>query len=146
LPGSVPKLPTYCIGVAMRLADVEHFTLIPYDEKTFDCADLVVMVQRDLFGRDVQMPRRRPRGTEGQAAIGELSKPYASRAQAPIDGDLVLMIEHGQKRPGHAGVYFWLSHEAWVLHTNEKTGCSILHRARELPDYGLRIEGTYSWV
>lgn len=130
----------------MRLADVECFTLIPYSEAEFDCADLVALVQRELFGRDVQMPGRRPRGTEGQAVIGELSMPYALRTQAPVDGDLVLMIEHGQKRPGHAGVYFWLSHEAWVLHTNEKTGCSILHRARELPDYGLRIEGTYSWV
>ncbi|MBD9534647.1 peptidoglycan endopeptidase [Stenotrophomonas sp. STM01] len=130
----------------MRLADVERFTLLPYDEQTFDCADLVALVQRELFGRQIQMPGRRPRGAEGQAAIGELSRPYARRTEAPQDGDLVLMIEHGQKRPGHAGVYFWLSHEAYVLHANEKTGCSILHRARELPDYGLRIEGTYSWV
>ena len=130
----------------MRLADVERFTLTPYDEQTFDCADLVALVQRELFGRDIQTPGRRPRGAEGQAAIGELSKPYAVRTEAPADGDLVLMIEHGQKRPGHAGVYFWIAHEIWVLHANEKTGCSILHRARDLPDFGLRIEGFYRWV
>src|SRR4051794_35462605 len=94
----------------MRLVDVENFTLIPYDEQTFDCADLVALVQRELFGRDIQMPGRRPRGAEGQAAIGDLSKPYAVRTEAPTDGDLVLMIEHGQKRPGHAGVYFWIAH------------------------------------
>ena len=130
----------------MRLADVERFTLIPYDDQSFDCADLVALVQREMFGRDVQMPGRRPRGVVGQAALGELSQPYGQRTATPQDGDLVLMIEHGQKRPGHAGVYFWLSHEAWILHANEKTGCSILHRARELPDFGLRIEGTYRWV
>lgn len=130
----------------MLLADVERFVAIPYDEQTFDCADLVVLVQKALFGRDVQMPGRRPRGVEGQAAIGELSRPYARRTEAPQDGDLVLMIESGQKRAGHAGVYFWLSHEAWVLHANEKNGCSVLHRARDLPDFGLRIEGVYRWV
>lgn len=130
----------------MRLSDVERYTLIPYDEQKFDCADLVVLVQRELFGRDVQMPGRRPRGAEGQAALGELSRQYGRRTATPQDGDLVLMIDHGQKRPGHAGVYFWLGHEAWVLHANEKTGCSILHRARELPDFGLRIEGYYAWA
>ena len=130
----------------MRLADVERFTLIPYDEATFDCADLVALVQRELFGRQIQMPGRRPRGTEGQAAIGELSRPYGRRTEQPQDGDLVLMIEHGHNRPGHAGVFFYLAHEAWVLHANEKTGCSILHRVRELPDFGLRIEGYYRWV
>ena len=130
----------------MRLADIERFTLIPYDEATFDCADLVVRVQRELFGRDVALPSRRPRGTAGQVAMGELSKPYARRTETPQDGDLVLMIEHGHKRPGHAGVFFFMAHEPWVLHANEKTGCSILHRVRDLPDYGLRIEGTYAWV
>ena len=130
----------------MQLADIERFTLIPYDEVEFDCADLVVLVQRDLFGRKVVMPGHRPRGAEGQATIGELSRPYARRTETPQDGDLVLMVEHGHKRPGHAGVFFFMAHEPWVLHANEKTGCSILHRVRDLPDYGLRIEGTYAWV
>lgn len=130
----------------MRLGDIEKFTLIPYDEQTFDCADLVMLVQRELFGRQVQLPGQRPRGAAGQAAIGEMSMPYARRTETPQDGDLVLMIEHGHKRPGHAGVSFYLAHEQWVLHANEKTGCSILHRARDLPDFGLRIEGYYTWV
>ncbi|HBN54754.1 MAG TPA: hypothetical protein DD456_12230 [Stenotrophomonas sp.] len=130
----------------MRLADIERFVAIPYDEGSFDCADLVVLVQQALFGRAVQMPGRRPRGTEGQAALGELSRPYGRRTEVPQDGDLVLMIEHGQRRPGHAGVYFNLAHEGWVLHANERNGCSVLHRVRELPDYGLRIEGYYAWA
>lgn len=130
----------------MRLADVERFVAIPYDEREFDCADLVALVQRELFGRDVQMPGRRPRGVEGQAALGELSQPYGQRTATPQDGDLVLMIEHGQKRPGHAGVYFWLGHEGHCLHSNERNGCSVIHKIRDLPDFGLRIEGYYRWA
>ncbi len=71
----------------MHLAEVERLTLIPYDENEFDCADLVALVQRELFGRQIQMPGRRPRGAEGQAAIGDLSRPYARRTDTPQDGD-----------------------------------------------------------
>ncbi len=130
----------------MRLADVEAMVGVPYCENTCDCADFVVLVQQQLFGRAVRLPGARPRGAAGQAAIGDLSRPYATAAASPMDGDLVLMIEHGQKRVGHAGVFFRLAHEGWVLHSNEKNGCSVLHRVRDLPDFGLRIEGYYRWV
>ncbi|MDV3469001.1 peptidoglycan endopeptidase [Stenotrophomonas sp. C3(2023)] len=130
----------------MRAADVEALVGVPYCEKTCDCADFVVLVQQQLFGRAVRLPGARPRGAAGQAAIGDLSRPYATAAASPMDGDLVLMIEHGQKRAGHAGVFFRLAHEGWVLHSNEKNGCSVLHRVRDLPDFGLRIEGYYRWV
>lgn len=130
----------------MRLAEIEALVGVPYSEDACDCADFVVLVQQRLFGRAVQLPSGRPRGAAGQAVIGELSRPYGTAVAAPSDGDLVLMIEHGMRRPGHAGVYFHLAHEGWVLHSNEKNGCSVLHRVRDLPDFGLRIEGYYRWV
>lgn len=130
----------------MHLAEVERFVGIPYDEATFDCADFVAHVQRELFGRDVRLPNGRPRGKEGQAALGDLSRPYAERTEEPQDGDLVLMYEFGTHRAGHAGVYFKLAHDAWVLHSNERNGCSVLHRVRDLPTFGARIEGFYRWV
>ncbi|MDR7193357.1 NlpC/P60 family protein [Luteimonas terrae] len=128
----------------MRLAEVERYTEIPYCEDTFDCADCVVLVERDLFGREVTLPNGRPRGARGQAALGELSKPYGVRTDAPNDGDLVLMFERG--RAAHVGVYFHLAHEGWVLHCNERNGCSVLHRVRDLPDFGAPIEGYYTWA
>ncbi|MCD9096209.1 C40 family peptidase [Luteimonas fraxinea] len=128
----------------MRLIDVEALTGMPYDESSFDCADFVVHVQRALFRREVMLPNGRPRGTRGQAALGELSKPYGVRTDAPVDGDLVLMFERG--RPAHVGVYFWLAHEAWVLHSCERIGESVLHRVRDLPDFGAPIEGFYRWL
>ena len=128
----------------MRLSDVERFVGIPYDAQTMDCADLVVMVQRELFGRDVHLPNGRERGTRGQVAIGGKVGQYATRTDAPMDGDLVLMYERG--RAAHAGVYFTLAHEPWVLHASEKTGCSVLHRMRDLPSFGAAIEGVYAWA
>ncbi|WP_017165931.1 C40 family peptidase [Xanthomonas phaseoli] len=128
----------------MRTSEVERFLNIPYDADTFDCADLVAQVQRELFGREVQMPARRPRGAAGQVA--ELSRAYAAPTAVPVDGDLVLMFDKGQSRPGHVGVFFHLAHEGWVLHTTSALGSSWLHRVRELPDYGARIEGYYTWV
>jgi len=131
----------------VKLVEVERFVGLPYNADDFDCADLVMLVQRELFGREVVVPGRRPRGMQGAAELGELSKPFAKpREGPPSDGDLVLMIEVLQKRPGHAGVFFFLAHEAWVLHANEKNGCAVLHRVRDLPDFGLRIEGFYEWL
>lgn len=127
----------------MRLADVERFTGVPYCEQTMDCADFVVLVQRELFGRDVRLPNGRPRGARGQLALGELSKPYGTRTETPKDGDLVLMTERGVL--GHVGVYFWLAHEAWCLHSCERIGESVLHRIRDLPDMGAPVEGIYAW-
>lgn len=133
--------------MSITLEQIEKFVGIPYDEDAFDCADFVAHVERQLFEKDVRLPGERPHGVEGQAALGELSKAYASpREGEPQDGDLVLMFELGQKRPSHAGVYFRLAHEDWVLHSNEKNGCSVLHRVRELGGWGLRVEGYYAWA
>lgn len=128
----------------MRISDVERFVGIAYDEATMDCADFVVLVQRELFGREVILPNGRPRGARGSAVLGELSKPYGARTEIPQDGDLVLMLEGG--RIGHAGVFFRLAHEDWVLHSSHRIGQSILHRARELPDWGATVEGYYAWA
>ncbi|MFC6838623.1 peptidoglycan endopeptidase [Xanthomonas theicola] len=130
----------------MRAEQVERFTGIPYDEGAMDCADLVALVQRELFGRHVCMPSNRPRGIAGQAVMGAMSRVYAKPVSRPSDGDLVLMFDRGRPRPGHAGTYFHLAHEGWVLHTNSRLGLSVLHRARELADFGARIEGFYRWV
>lgn len=127
----------------MRLADVERFVGIPYDAGTCDCADFVALVQRELFGRAVVLPNGRPRGARGQAALGGLSRPYGERTETPRDGDLVVMYEH--RRPAHVGVYFWLAHEGYCLHSNEKNGCSVLHKIRDLPDFGAPVEGYYRW-
>ncbi len=118
----------------MRLADVERFVGIPYSHDSFDCADLVMLVQRELFGRDIVLPNGRPRGVRGALQLGDLSRQYAVPVDEQMDGDLVLMLERG--RPAHVGTYFHLAHEGWVLHTCERTTVSVLHRVRDLPAWG----------
>lgn len=122
----------------------EAFVGMEYDEDAFDCADFVCHVMRELFGREVELPNGRPRGARGQLALGELSRPYATATDSPVDGDLVLMKQRG--RAGHVGLYFNIAGEPWVLHSNETNGASVLHRVRELPGFGAMIEGVYRWI
>lgn len=129
--------------MAVTLEAVEAYVDTPYS-RDFDCADLVTLVQREMFGREVRLPNGRPRGVQGQAAIAPALHEYARPTDDPGDGDLVLMRENG--RPGHVGVFFRLSHEDWVLHSNEKNGMAVLHRLRDLPIWGAEIEGIYAWV
>lgn len=125
----------------MRLADVERYTGLAYCADTFDCADLVVLVQRELFGRDVHLPNGRPRGDRGQVALGELSKPYGTRTDTPRDGDLVVMMQAG--RPSHVGVWFFLAHEPHVLHVRAQGGFSELTPMRML---ATPVDGVYRWL
>jgi NlpC/P60 family len=118
---------------------------IPYDKDNFDCADFVVMVQREVFGRDIELPQSRPRGTRGQRQIGQLSRAYAEKTDRPVAGDLVLMFDGGSKYPCHAGVYFEADHSAWVLHNSDNPGHSFNCRVQDLPFFGARIEGFYTW-
>lgn len=125
----------------MRATDVDRFVGMDYCPRTFDCADFVVLVERELFGRDVVLPNGRPRGKEGEAALGDMSKAYARKTDTPTDGDLVLMREGPV---WHAGIYLFLAHEPHVLHCRaEGGGHSIVQPMREVP---LRIEGTYEWI
>ena len=128
----------------MRLADLKPYEGIAYCEASMDCADFVALVQWELFGREIVLPNGRPRGARGQLALEKLSKPYGDRTDEPRDGDFVLMVERGVL--GHVGVYFWIAHEAWVLHSCERIGESVLHRVRDLPDFGAPIEGFYRWT
>lgn len=122
----------------------EAFVGMVYDEHRFDCADFCAHVRRELYGHDVRLPNGRPRGEEGQVALGELSRAYAVPTSEPQDGDLVLMKRRAGV--GHAGLYFFIAGEPWVLHSNETSGESVLHRVRELPAWGAIVEGYYKWA
>lgn len=132
-----------------RAQDVDRYCGLPYCVRSFDCADLVMLVQRELFGREVLLTgSRRPRPVRTVDQIEELQRrtsALAERVEQPQDGDLVLMLDTGQTRPGHAGTYFFIAHEPWVLHTTHAIGSSVLHRLRDLPSFGLRVEGFYRW-
>lgn len=128
--------------------DVDRFIGIPYDARHMDCADLAILIQRELFCRDVVLAGKRPRpmrGDEQAQAIRACTEQLASPVINPRDGDAVLMREVGSVQAGHVGTYFFLNFTPYVLHTTALLGASVLHRVRDLPGTGLALEGYYRW-
>lgn len=125
----------------------DRFIGLPYCPRRLDCADLVALVQREMFGRDVLLPgkRARPLDPDGQAKqIAAYLNPVATPTDSPQDGDAVLMREGG--RAGHIGVYFFVNYSPHVLHTSARIGGSVLHRIQDLSAMGLQVEGYYTWT
>lgn len=129
--------------VTMR--DIEPWCDMPYSSE-FDCADFALHFVRGFFGKQVQLPGRRPRGPGCSEQLGEMSKAYGYRTDTPADGDFVLMYDFGDTMPTHCGVYLLINHEPHVFHSAEKAGGSVLHPIRGLSRLGLKIEGIYKWL
>lgn len=128
--------------------DVDRFIGIPYDARHMDCADLALLVQRELFGREVLLAGKRPRPLRDDAqaqAIRAYTQQLADPVINPVDGDAVLMRDAGQPMAGHVGTYFFLNYAPMVLHSSHALGASVLHRVQDLSGYGLQIEGYYRW-
>lgn len=131
------------------LAKAEKYVGMPYLEGAFDCADLAVMVQWELFDRLVALParRKRPRGAMGQAReIHALQADLADRIDAPVTGCGVLMTEptnNGLR--WHIGTAFVAGGEVWLLHNSFTMGCACLQRLADLQRFGARLEGYYAW-
>lgn len=128
--------------------DVDRLVGIPYDARYMDCADLAILVQRELFGRDVMLAGKRPRpmrGDEQAQAIRTYTAQLAYPVINPVDGDVVLMREVGARAAGHIGTYFFLNFTPYVLHTTALLGGSVLHRRQDLSASGLTLEGFYRW-
>lgn len=126
---------------------LERYIGLPYCPRRLDCADLLALVQREMFGREVLLPgkRARPLDPEGQAKqIAAYLNPVATPTDSPKDGDAVLMREDG--RAGHIGVFFFVNYSPHVLHTSARLGGSVLHRIQDLSAMGLQVEGYYTWT
>lgn len=131
------------------MLDVTRFIGIPYCPRRMDCADLAILVQRELFGKTVFLAGKRPRPlhpAEQDAAIDEYRDQLAAPVEHPQDGDAVLMREPGAERAGHIGTYFFINYAPHVLHTAAwMQGGSTLHRLQDLSSLGLTVEGYYRW-
>lgn len=131
------------------MLDVTRFIGIPYCPRRMDCADLAMLVQRELFGKTVFLAGKRPRPldpAEQDAAIDEFRDELGYRVEQPQDGDAVLMREPGAERAGHIGTFFFINYAPHVLHTASwMQGGSTLHRLQDLSGLGLTIEGYYRW-
>ena len=122
---------------------------VPYKARTSDCADLVIRVQKELFGREVTFPGKRPRPLKPEEQVEVLAQykeAMAFRVDSPQDGDSVLMYEVGKSVAGHVGVYFFISYTPYLLHNAEwMPNGSCLHKIQDLSSIGLTVEGYYRW-
>lgn len=129
--------------------DLDRFLGLPYCPRRMDCADLAMLVQRELFGKSVFVAGKRPRPLRPEdqdAAIDEFRDELAVRVEHPQDGDAVLMREPGAEHAGHIGTFFFINYAPHVLHTASwMQGGSTLHRLQDLSAIGLTIEGYYRW-
>jgi hypothetical protein len=115
---------------------------LPYAEA--DCAELARRVRLEVFGQAVPLPAERAAGLRGLSRqIEDLKADYGTPTTAPADGDAVLMYTRGRLR--HVGLYCLIGGVAWVLHALRGAGETRRHRLRELPGYGIQVEGFYRW-
>lgn len=115
----------------------------PYVTGEYDCASLVLEIQRDVFGREVADYGERPalRSDQHQALVDEAKK-RVERVETPQEGDAVQMLVRGTM--SHVGVYTNINGEGHVLHNVRRVGV-ILTKIRDLPMKPWKLEGFYQW-
>ena len=144
----------------------------PYVEGVHDCADFVVAVMREHFGRELTLPTHgagtrawdrqiaalkgvyavhvapEARGTMGAPqARGSTVAPKARGTMGtPREGDGVLMAAAARRHSlgHHIGIWCAVAGEPYVLHCLKGVG-SILHPLRDLDRRALVLEGVYRW-
>ena len=144
----------------------------PYVEGRHDCADFVVAVMRERFGRELALPAHRTGTLAWDRQIAALKGVYAVHVapeargtMAPPEargstvapeargtmgtsreGDGVLMAAAARRHSvgHHIGVWCAVAGEPYVLHCLKGVG-SILHPLRDLDRRALVLEGVYRW-
>ena len=130
------------------MLNIDKYIGLPYSARHFDCGDLAILLQKELFGNEVELAgkRLRPLNPDRQAEVLALyCADLGEKTETPQDGDAILMREVGSNSVGHIGTYFLASYTPSVLHTSEVLGGSRLHRLSDLPGLGLSITGYYKW-
>ena len=116
---------------------------MPYAED-FDCVHLLVLVQNEVFKRDVDIPIERESHIILKAKQIEQNKLHyldPIDGEEAVDGDVVLM--RGRGRLNHTGVLAVIHGIRYVLHNVNNLGHVILTRIRDLDRIGLELEGYY---
>ncbi len=126
----------------------------PYVEGRHDCADFVVAVMRERFGRELALPAHGAGTRAWDRQIAALKGVYAVHVApeargtmgTPREGDGVLMAAAARRHSlgHHIGIWCAVGGEPYVLHCLKGVG-SILHPIRDLDRRALVLEGVYRW-
>ena len=141
----------------------ESYVGRPYVEGAHDCADFVVAVMREHFGRELTLPAHGAGTRAWDRQIAALKGVYAVHVApeargstvapeargtmgTPREGDGVLMAAAARRHSlgHHIGIWCAVAGEPYVLHCLKGVG-SILHPIRDLDRRALLLEGVYRW-
>lgn len=113
----------------------------------YDCADFIVDVQRDHFGKIIKLPQHATSIRSRDSQIVAVRETMAQRTTTPIEGDAVLMKMKGRASGigHHVGLYVPIGGRAHVLHCYAGIGSS-LHRLSALSTIQLELDGFYRWA
>jgi hypothetical protein len=130
-----------------KLKIAEKYVGTPYVKGMFDCADLAVKVQREVFGRNIDLPAHEQTRAGQEQQIGSLRYEKAEPIKAPTEGCGVLLTRIDPKGLvwWHIGTVFFQADEPWVLHNSEHLKSAALQRLSYLMRSGFRVEGWYAW-
>ena len=135
----------------ITLADAERYVFagLQYRDGEFDCGSLAVLVQRELFGREVNVPPagERSRGRAGQHRdILRIQPEVCEKVEAPETGDAVVFwATEGRERRWHIGTVFLRDGEVWVLHIPDEIRGVALQRLVDLQAEGQCFDAFYRW-
>ncbi len=120
---------------------------LEYSSHDFDCADLCVLVQRELFQKQIHLPTHR-RGRAGQAAqINVLKHELAMPVEQPFTGAAALYTSSSAGGwLWHIGTVFIEAFDIWILHNSKAIGHSVLTCHSEMKiKHLMNFQGFYAW-
>lgn len=139
----------------MTLKDAERYIGLEYVDGAFDCADLVVLVQRELFGRNLVAPAaaERSRGVRGQARdLRSALATFVRPKPTPATGCAVLLWETSPNgvpplnRRWHIGTVFMHLGATWVLHCANDIEGTRLQPLADITGSAMHFESFLEWL
>ena len=121
----------------------DKYVGMPYAED-FDCVHLLVLVQHEVFKRELDVTVERESHVILKAKQLEQHKLHYLDPilwDDAVDGDVVLM--KGRGRLNHTGILAVIHGIRYVLHNVNNLGHVILTRIHDLDRIGLELEGYY---
>ena len=110
----------------------------------FDCLDLLELVQREVFGRELTLPIHSKsvsaRARQFTAEWDDFFRPTAT----PTDGAAALLIARNIHQ--HVGVAVILNKIPHILHCARNTGTMLQSIAVLNSRYGYQLRGWYEYV
>jgi len=139
-------------AITLKHAEAYVTRGLVYEAGVFDCGSLAVLVQRELFGRNIRLPgaSQRAKGRRGQARDIACQQ-LAARIEAPVTGCCALFWQTTDagapplNRHWHVGTVFLHLGETWVLHASNEARGVTLRRLSDLTRQGMHLEGFYRW-